>query len=104
MDINTRVKVYQAQQYLRENSKSCGLWPECGCHETLERWAIDLSDERRIWDLEVLQAGEINLFVSLCCIAKHCPDKETKLYARRQLMKDFWSYQKSLSVKGWRWS
>jgi len=54
--------------------------------------------------LEVLQAGEINLFVSLCCIAKHCPDKETKLYARRQLMKDFWSYQKSLSVKGWRWS
>jgi len=88
----------------RLNAKSCGLWPACGCYETLAKWAIDLSDEERTFDLEVLEAGEVNIFISLCCVAKYCPDQQTKIYARRQLLKPFWNTQKELSVKGWSWN
>jgi hypothetical protein len=59
-------------------NKTCQLWPCCGCHETLERWATDLIDEEKIWELDVLEAGEVMVFISLCCVARHCPDRATK--------------------------
>ena len=83
------------------NRKQCDLWPECGCHETLAQWAHDLRDEKRIWPMELLEWGETTIFISLACVAKFCPDRAMKAYAKRQLHDEFWDYQKALSVKGW---
>jgi hypothetical protein len=98
-----RIARHKAEQILRERlqSKTCGLWPYCDCHETLEKWAYDLSDEQRIWPMDLLEWGETTIFISLCCIAKYCPDKAIKVYAKRQLQDEFWDHQKALSVKGW---
>jgi hypothetical protein len=83
------------------NRKQCDLWPECGCHETLAQWAHDLSEEKRIWPIELLEWSETTIFISLACVAKFCPDRAMKAYAKRQLQDEFWDHQKALSVKGW---
>jgi len=76
----------------------CTLWPECACHETLEKWASDLSDEEKIWDMDVLAWAETSIFITLACISKYCPDPTMKIYAKHQLSKRFWDRQKSMGL------
>src|SRR5262249_17478358 len=91
-----------AERIMREriNAKSCP-WPDCGCCEVLERWATQLSDQEKLWDLNVLDWAETNIFVTLTCVCRYCPDPVVKAWAKQQLKDKWWDRQKSLSVKGW---
>ena len=50
-------EMVRAEQIIskRLNAKHCELWPECSCYETLGKWAHDLSDEQRIWPIDLLE-------------------------------------------------
>jgi hypothetical protein len=82
----------------RLNQRHCELWPECGCHETLAKWANDLSDEEKIWPMDLFEWAETSIFITLACVARYCPDPATKLYAKEQLQKGFWDRQKSMGI------
>jgi hypothetical protein len=90
----------KAQRALRErlNAKECELWPLCGCCETLGRWAQELSDEEKIWDLEVLSWAETNIFITLACVERYCPDPIVKAWAKQQLKDKWWDRQKDMGV------
>jgi len=79
-------------------SKTCLLWPRCGCHETLKRWIYNLNDIDRVWAMEVLECAESLIFISLACVSHHCPDRVVKAYARGQLRDKFWDRQKAMGV------
>jgi hypothetical protein len=49
-------------------------------------------------DMEVLDWAECNLFITLSCVARYCPDLQVKLWAKSQLNNKFWNYQKSLGI------
>jgi hypothetical protein len=83
------------QQRLTEG---CTIWPHCGCHETLAKYASELSEEEKIWDTEVLAWAETSIFITLACIGRYCPDLAMKLYAKQQLTKGFWDRQKSMGI------
>jgi len=61
----------------RLNQRHCELWPECGCHETLAKWANDLSDEEKIWPMDLFEWAETSIFITLACVARYCPDPAT---------------------------
>jgi len=82
----------------RLTAKSCGLWPECSCYSTIEHWAKQLSDEEKIWDMEVLEWAETSVFITLACCAHYCPDPVVKGWAKSQLKDKFWRRQKSLGI------
>jgi hypothetical protein len=71
-----------AQEIL--NSPTCLLWPKCGCHETIVHWQKVLKDADGILTMEALEAAEVVIFFACACAAEHCPDPETKAYAKRQ--------------------
>lgn len=82
----------------RVDAKYCRLWPDCGCYETLAKWGDDLSDEERIWPIDLLAWAETSIFITLACVARYCPDPAVKAYAKQQLRDRFWDRQKSLGV------
>jgi hypothetical protein len=82
----------------RLNQQSCELWPLCGCHETLAKYADELSDEGKVWDPEVLAWAETSIFITLACVSRYCPDLETRLYAIRQLQDKWWDRQKAMGL------
>jgi len=98
-----RTRLQKAKQILEERLRGgvCNLWPYCGCHETLEQWAENLSDGERIFPMEQLDWAQTTIFISLCCMAKYCPDLGMRVYAMGQLQDKFWDEQKMLSVHGW---
>lgn len=97
---SNEMKSWQAARILSErlNAKHCELWPDCGCYETLAKWGQDLSDEEKVWDTEVLSWAETNIFITLACIARYCPDPKMKAYAKQQLRNRFWDRQKSMGI------
>jgi|SRR6516162_3483690 hypothetical protein len=82
----------------RVNAKHCELWPDCGCHETLAKWGNDLSDEERTWPMDVLAWAETSIFITLACVARYCPDKGIKAWAKQQLSDRWWDRQKSIGI------
>jgi hypothetical protein len=88
----------KAAQMLRERfaGEVCQLWPRCGCHETLRRWLYDLNDAERVWPRDVLEWAETSIFISLACVARHCPDPVVKAYAAGQLRDKFWDHQRAM--------
>ena len=78
--------------------KRCNLWPECNCYSFLSLWKGLLSDDEKIWDLADLEVGEDMIFITLCCVQGHCPDKSVRDYANRQLRKSFWDRQRVKSI------
>ena len=88
------VRIYRE----RVNAKHCELWPDCGCYETLVKWGDDLSDEERIWPIDLLAWAETSIFITLACVARYCPDPAVKAYAKQQLKDRFWDRQKSMGV------
>ena len=96
-DIIARVKAKQAL-HERLTAKTCGLWPHCGCCETLDKWAKDLSDEERIWPLDLLDWAETSVFINLACVSRYCPDPIVKRWAKQQLRDKFWLRQKSMGI------
>src|SRR6266481_6913004 len=78
----------------------CGLWPYCGCHDTLAQWKRDIvDDDESVLSSDQLEWAETAIFISLACISAHCPDKKTKAYAKRQLEDKFWEKQWSMSIR-----
>jgi hypothetical protein len=90
----------QAKRVLHDrlNAKHCELRPDCGCCETLEKWGNDLSDDKRIWDVEVLDWAETSIFITLACVERYCPDPIVKGWARQQLKDRFWQRQKAMGI------
>ena len=82
----------------RLNAKHCELWPECSCYETLDKWAYDLSDEQRIWPINLLEWAETSIFITLACVARYCPDPTVKAWAKQQLKDQFWQRQKAMGI------
>jgi len=70
----------------------------CGCCETLEKWAKDLSDEERIWDMEMLEWCETSIFITLACVERYCPDPIVKAWAKQQLRDKWWDRQKAMGI------
>jgi hypothetical protein len=66
------------------SSPVCLLWPNCSCFKTITHWQRLLDDADETFTLEELEAAEVMIYFSLACAAEHCPDPETKLYAKRQ--------------------
>jgi len=62
---------------------------------------VKLIDEEETLPLPQLAWAEQDIFLSLCCMTKHCADLEQRIYAAGQLLDKRWDYQKSLSVRGW---
>ena len=93
-------EMVRAEQILskRLNAKHCELWPECGCHETLEKWAHDFSDEQRIWPMDLLEWAETSIFITLACVGRYCPDPIVKAWAKQQLRDKWWDRQKAMGV------
>ena len=74
------------------------MWPACGCCETLEKWAKDLSDEERIWDMEMLEWCETSIFITRACVERYCPDPIVKAWAKQQLRDKWWDRQKAMGI------
>ena len=89
------------KQFENVDDRECELWGNCSCFWTLELWGRLLQDENKTWFMDELEWGETTLFISLACIAKHCPNQESKAYAQRQLEDKYWAKQKAMSPKGW---
>jgi hypothetical protein len=66
------------------NSPTCLLWPACSCHETICHWQGLLDDPDETFTLEQLEAAEVCIYFSVACAGEHCPNPETKAYAKRQ--------------------
>ena len=80
--------------------KVCSVWPECGCYETLALWKKNIVDDQEsIWRPDELDWAETTIFISLACMAKHCPDPRMRVFAKRHLEKPFWDRQWSLSIR-----
>jgi hypothetical protein len=94
MSIESERGARMLQEVLKD--QVCQLWPSCGCHQTLKRWLYDLNDEDRIWPKDVLEWAETSIFISLACVAHHCPDPVVKAYAVEQLWDDFWDEQRAM--------
>ena len=76
-------------------------WPGCSCAASLRKWREKLIDEEGALPLPQLAWAEQDIFLSLCCMSKHCADLEQRIYAAGQLLDGSWDRQKALSVKGW---
>jgi len=93
-------EIVRAEQIIskRLNAKYCELWPECGCYETLGKWAHDLGDEQRLWESDLLEWAETSIFITLACVGRYCPDPIVKAWAKQQLKDQFWQRQKSMGI------
>jgi len=96
--MKTEIAAAKRMLHERLNAKHCELWPACGCCETLEKWAKDLSDEERIWDMEMLEWCETSIFITLACVERYCPDPIVKAWAKQQLRDKWWDRQKAMGI------
>ena len=87
-----------ARMLQRKRERGCELWPSCSCNSTLAKYADELSDQEKIWDMSVLQWAETSIYITLSCVAQYCPDLAMKRYAWQQLQKSFWDRQRALDV------
>lgn len=96
MGLTRSQKAARAMQEFRAHG--CQLLPRCACHETLAKYASELSDEEKIWPMDVLEWAETSIFITLACVSKYCPDLAMKIYAKGQLANRFWDRQKSMGL------
>jgi hypothetical protein len=78
--------------------KVCEVWPDCACCVQLQLYGKQLQDERKIWDWEELEIGEMTIFINLACVSTHCPDPICRDYAKQQLRKPFWDRMKRKTI------
>jgi hypothetical protein len=92
-------RLRRAKQILKERLEggACN-WPLCSCYSALAEWSEKLSDEERVFPMEMLEWGETSVFISLCCMQAHCCDLEQRIYAAGQLLDPFWERQKAMSI------
>jgi hypothetical protein len=95
-----KTAIAKASKALHErlNAKHCALWPDCGCSETLEKWGRDLSNQERIWPMDLLEWAETSIFITLACVGRYCPDPMVKAWAKQQLKDKFWQRQKAMGI------
>jgi len=74
--------------------KRCQRWPHCDCQSSLDRWRNELSDPDRVWEPEMLEWAETDIFLSLSCMSHHCPGPLMRAYAIEQLSDPYWIRQK----------
>jgi hypothetical protein len=72
---------------------SCGKG--CDCNGTLARLQEKLCDEEMVWKPDEVQAVEDVIYVTLCCVERHCPDPVFRMWASAQLIDPWWDKQRA---------
>jgi hypothetical protein len=80
-------------------TRRCNLWPLCACYTQLSRYGKELQDETKIWPMDELAIAEMMIFVNLACVAKYCPDKRIRAFARNHLSQPFWDRQRAMGIQ-----
>lgn len=86
-----------------QRTKTCFLWPNCGCRNILLRYQDLLLDDKKIWEFEELRMAETMIYCSLECVAHYCPEKKLKRHAMVQLLNPYWNRQRAgIELPDWR--
>ena len=75
------------------NSRTCSIWPNCCCNETLAHYQNRLGNRHLRWEFEELKHAEISIFIALRCVSNFCPSRRIKDWAQDQLRNPYWLRQ-----------
>jgi len=90
---DARVRSAERRQWLKR--ERCWGWPDCRCGREWPQFAesaLEGLSADELFDREAMG------YVYLACMAAHCPDRETRRYAHRQLSRRVFDRQRRVGV------